>query len=118
MRAVVGSKQELEQLALVVDQALGFPLAGVDVGDGIHAPPEESVTLRYAGLRENPITREWAYPLDATCRPVVAAKQVADGKIADPKAVTLAGEAELSAADWIVTGAEAAVGPDLVIGGP
>lgn len=101
MKAIVASKDELIALAAAVDLALGMPLAGVDVGVGSHAPPEECITLRYAELREHPTTKgTWAYPLDATCRPIVADKQVEDGKLADPNAVKLAGEVELGT-DWV-----------------
>ncbi|MDB4994365.1 MAG: hypothetical protein JWM74_1797 [Myxococcaceae bacterium] len=102
MKAITGTKSELLALAAKVDAEMGMPIAGVDVGEGIHAPPEQSLTVRYADLREHPTTKgEFVYPLDEKNRGVVAEKQVEDGELADPKAATLAGEVELGA-DWKV----------------
>lgn len=98
--AILYSKEELIALANAVDDAMGYPKDGVDVGGGVHAPREEAVTLRYTELRENPTTKgEWAYPLDATNRPFVAEKQLNEGKISNTKAATLDGEVVLSS-DW------------------
>lgn len=98
MSAIVGDKTELIALASAVDLAMGMPLAGVDVGAGIHGPPEGGVTLRYAELREHPTVKDtWCYPLDEKNRPLILQKQVADGKSVQLDA--LVGESTLTS-DW------------------
>ncbi len=53
-----------------IDAKLGYPKPGVDIGGGIHAPPAQSVTVRYGAVQKHPTLALWAYPDDAA---VVAA---------------------------------------------
>lgn len=53
-----------------VDQKLGMPIAGVNIGGGIHAPPSQSVTTTYAVPVKHPTLPQWSIASD----PVVDAK--------------------------------------------
>lgn len=58
-----------------VDTKLGYPKPGTDIGGGFHAPPAQSVTLRYGEARQHPTLQQWAYPDNPTQPgPFVAAK--------------------------------------------
>ena len=76
MKAIIAAKDDLLLLASRLDLDLGYPKPGVNVGDGIHAPPEQSVTLRHVELRKHPAREEWAYPVDVVTESMAAsAKQ-------------------------------------------
>lgn len=54
-----------DAFAAKVDAELGYPKPGTDIGDGIHVPPAQSVTLRWAAPIEHPIQKgTFAYPVE------------------------------------------------------
>jgi hypothetical protein len=66
MRAVVFATQAAANgFSAAVDARLGYPKAGVNVGPGVHAPPNESVTVRHGGVTKHPARASWRYTLDA-----------------------------------------------------
>jgi hypothetical protein len=80
------TEQEARARCADLDTALGYPKAGVDIGGGIHAPPELSRTLRHVEPMKHPKRDEWAVPID----------EVAAVKLSPVE--TLA--ADVLAADW------------------
>jgi hypothetical protein len=70
---VFEDESSADACASTVDGVLGFPAAGVDVGGGIHAPAEESVTQTYALVTANSDASEWAYPADDNTTAALAA---------------------------------------------
>lgn len=79
MLAIVATRSECLALAAAVDKSLGYPRAGVNVGGGIHVPPELSVTRTHADPLEHPAKDgRYAYPIDVA---VTATKD-------DPKLTT------------------------------
>jgi len=52
-----------------IDPPLGMPVAGRDVGDGLHVPAAQSVTKTYAAVYENAAGTLWAMLADATTTP-------------------------------------------------
>ena len=104
MKAVVSSSQAaLLALAAKLDAALGYPKAGLDFGDGIHAPPGQTVTLTYTFVFKHPTLASYALFHDpavgamlafvvasAQARIVAAAPQPFDAAlVALPPAATL-----------------------------
>jgi hypothetical protein len=63
--------------ALKVDLAFGYPTAGVDVGQGIHAPPAQSRTITYAAPAL--LSGQWWFPADTITTPILAPNAVALG---------------------------------------
>lgn len=61
--------------AAIVDPAIGCPIAGVNVGGGIHAPASQSATTTYAQPSSGSGTQagSWLYPADATTTPILTA---------------------------------------------
>jgi len=55
---------ELEAIAAELDARLGYPFDGIDIGGGVHAPPEQSRTLRRADVIKHPSLNQWALPVD------------------------------------------------------
>lgn len=51
--------------AAAVDASFGYPSNGVDIGGGIHVPPAQSRTLRYAALQQHHTLSLWAYLYDS-----------------------------------------------------
>jgi hypothetical protein len=89
MNAVVFTDEATaDQAVQAIDDALGFPKPGTDVGPGIHASPEESVTLHYQELTKHPTDQKWALPVDALIQP----------KLSDPKIASI----QPMDATWIV----------------
>lgn len=71
-----------QQCASAVDSALGYPKPGIDVGGGIHAPPEQSVTQTYCA----PIAlgaQHW-YPVDAVTLPILQPLPIVLGNVPAP----------------------------------
>jgi len=69
-------QSDAQALQAQVDASLGYPKAGVNVGGGVHAPPEQSVTLTYA-VPQLLDDGTWGYPIDAvssTAIPLVDAQ--------------------------------------------
>jgi hypothetical protein len=71
MRAIIHTSQaDATEYELLLRDAHGIPrdgsgLPGVDIGGGIHAPPEQSRTVRYCEIVKHPTRNEWAVPIDA-----------------------------------------------------
>jgi hypothetical protein len=42
---------------------LGYPASGVDIGNGVHVPPELSVTRWAHRIVEHPSGKSWAHPV-------------------------------------------------------
>jgi hypothetical protein len=63
--------------AAPVDTALGYPKAGVDVGQGIHVPPAQSRTITYAAPAL--LSGQWWFPADTITTPILAPNAVALG---------------------------------------
>lgn len=57
-----------------VDGNMGYPKAGVDIGGGVHAPPDQSVTTTYAVPFKHPVLSQWAYLSDAVTDGVLIAR--------------------------------------------
>ena len=91
MKSFTGAKAEVEKLAAEADKVLGYPKPGVNVGGGVHAPPELTQTTKHAEPRENRKTREWTLAVDddaaTVCRGLKAAAvaNVAEKELADAK---------------------------------
>lgn len=68
MKGIIFSTQEeAGQLRDIIAKALGYPQRGVNIGGGIHASIEESVTLYYVDTIQNPVDQaQWCIPVDET----------------------------------------------------
>jgi hypothetical protein len=64
-----------------VDKALGMPIAGRDIGGGVHVPASQSVTTTYAAPLA--VQGGYLYPADAVTKPVLS-----DAGLPSPIAVT------------------------------
>lgn len=74
---VYSTKAACQAVGAAVDTALGMPLAGVNVGGGIHAPAGQSVTTTYfAPIQNFANALQWAYIQDGTVTPIVAPNAV------------------------------------------
>jgi hypothetical protein len=52
-----------------IDPTQGMPLAGTDIGAGVHVPTSQSVTVTYAAIYENAAGTQWAMLADAVTTP-------------------------------------------------
>lgn len=59
------------RVAAAVDEAGGYPKAGIDIGGGVHVPPDASVTTGYAAVLQHPSGTKWAYQADSVVVPIV-----------------------------------------------
>lgn len=75
----------LEATQQKLDSALGYPIDGVDVGGGVHCPPEQSRTLRAVDIVEHPTLKEWMLPVDGydKASPIFDAESKADLQAAE-----------------------------------
>ena len=101
MKAIIFSdRASVDAYAAKVDAAEGYPKPGVNIGAGIHAPPEQSITLRFADPIEHPTQKgTFAYPVDELDTSKLATKERTDALAA-----------QLLPADW----APVSIGPALV----
>lgn len=61
----VGAKGNCDSLVAICGKAMSLPRDGVDVGGGIHVPPEMSRTTAYANpVLDAPGLTGWSIPLD------------------------------------------------------
>lgn len=67
-------RSELEAIAAELDARLGYPFDGIDIGGGVHAPPEQSRTLRRADVIKHPSLNQWALPVDQGVADALAAR--------------------------------------------
>lgn len=72
-----------------VDAALGYPRPGVDVGDGVHAPPSQSLTATYM-VPVQLATAGFGFPVDDVILPHLPAPQAATITALTPKPVAIA----------------------------
>lgn len=71
MDAVIFSTfADASALAAQVDDGIGCPIPGADVGGGQH---DDQATVTYAPITKHPTLAQWAYPADATTRPYIDA---------------------------------------------
>lgn len=68
-----------QPVATAMDQAMSYPLAGTDIGGGVHAPPSQSVTTTYFRILKHPTRTEWAYISDTRVTQKIGANAVALG---------------------------------------
>lgn len=60
---VFDSEETAIRFGEAVDLALGYPKKGTNVGGGIHAPEELTITRSFFGPpRKHPTRDEWAFP--------------------------------------------------------
>lgn len=64
----------LEAIQAKLDAELGYPFEGADIGGGIHAPPEQSRTLRRVDIIKHPSLDQWALPVDQGVAAALAAR--------------------------------------------
>lgn len=59
MKAIVYSNDQAGALAMQakLDAAYGCPVAGVDIGGGVHAPAAQSVTVHQNPVLQHPVTK-------------------------------------------------------------
>lgn len=59
MKAIVFPNDQAGAIAMQakLDAAYGCPIAGVDIGGGLHAPPAQSVTLHYGAVMQHPTNK-------------------------------------------------------------
>jgi len=59
MKGIVFPSDQAGALAMQakLDGAYAYPVAGVDVGGGIHAPPAQSVTTHYGAVVQHPTNK-------------------------------------------------------------
>lgn len=59
MKAILFLADQVGALAMQtkLDVASGCPIAGVDVGGGVHAPPAQSVTVHYGSVIQHPVNK-------------------------------------------------------------
>lgn len=95
MTAIVCLAQsDADTYSAAVDAKLGYPKPGVNIGGGIHVPPAQSVTTRYADVQKHPTLAQWSYPDDAAvigaaiALPVGATVQALDATWAPAVVVT------------------------------
>jgi hypothetical protein len=69
---VFGSQAAAVECQQAVDTALGMPIAGTDIGGGVHVPADASITVTYAVPLQNPSTGLWAYLADGVTQPLLA----------------------------------------------
>jgi hypothetical protein len=60
LKAILTTEQAAVKLQSIVAEDCGYPLDGVDVGGGIHAPPEVTRTLYLDHVQKHPKKDEWA----------------------------------------------------------
>lgn len=68
-------------VAIRVNEAGGYPRAGIDVGGGIHAPAAQTKTTGYADVLKHPTLAQWSYPADPFVKSVVGPTAVSLGAI-------------------------------------
>lgn len=79
MKALIyANKSEAEAMRAKIDAAHGLPVDGVDIGGGIHAPPEQSRTYHFQSIIEHPLTKEWAAIVDLVDVSKLAGKDASD----------------------------------------
>ena len=99
--------------AAALDAHYGYPLAGVNVGGGVHLVPP-TVTTTYAGILQHPTLAHWALVIPQSQTAAVQLVLVQAGIVA-PSATTLDGTwipvttvwptpADITAAQTAVTG--------------
>lgn len=59
------------QFGDAIDSDFGYPVLGVRMGGGVHAPILQGRTARYAAIRKHPVLARWTYPDD----PLVVGKR-------------------------------------------
>jgi hypothetical protein len=59
-------------VAVVVDQAQGYPRRGVDMGGGVHVGPDGGWTITYASCLPLEASTSYAYPSDGVTASTVA----------------------------------------------
>ena len=58
---------------IAVDNYLGMPIAGTDIGLGAHAPPSQSQTTTYAQVTPHPtVVGSYLYPADSVTTPILS----------------------------------------------
>lgn len=70
------TKTEADEASAELARSLGYPLAGRDVGGGIHAPPEQSATVRPYDVIEC-VDGTFVVPTDAEIEKTLAPDDVA-----------------------------------------
>lgn len=84
MRAITSATlADLEAVQQKLDAALGYPIYGVDIGGGVHAPPEQSRTLRRADIIAHPKLAQWALPVDGVDAKLLTAQKLVTVLVAD-----------------------------------
>jgi hypothetical protein len=68
---VFNTRIAAHQFADAIDADFGFPILGVRMGGGIHAPILQGRTARYGVVRKHPTLSQWSFPDD----PVVVGKR-------------------------------------------
>ena len=101
---ILSNRAALVELQKRVDAALGYPKAGVNIGGGVHAPP--NVTLHHAEIEAHPNGTQWAYAVDSDSTSAVAqvkAQCVAKGAAgtADEKAIAAMPAVQDMTPDWV-----------------
>lgn len=89
MQAVLFPSDQAGALAMQakLDAAYGCPVAGVDVGGGVHAPPEQSATIHYGTVLQHPTLKtNYATQVDGydTSKLQPADKLIVDAAKASP----------------------------------
>lgn len=65
MNAIVfTARGDADSISTAIDTRLGYPKPGVDIGGGVHAPPAQTVTIRYGDVERHPTLALWRYPYD------------------------------------------------------
>lgn len=106
-------KEAVAALAAMVDKLLGYPKPGTDIASGVHAPPEQSMTLRHRdiGVQKD---GSFYYPLDEESTPVIE-KYLGDTRALKPQEGTLEAavaslpDAIFATADFPVENPDAAI---------
>jgi hypothetical protein len=76
---ILAALANLQTGANQVNTAKGYPLAGTDIGGGVHVPPSQSVTTRWAPIWQHPTLTQFAYQADATVVGVVGPNAITLG---------------------------------------
>ena len=58
-----------------------YPIAGTDIGAGMHAPPDQSVTKTFGSIWKHPTLAEWAYIADGSEQTLLPTKMPVPGVI-------------------------------------